>query len=109
MVSAHLAVEQQDLPRLKTSSAPGTTSRTTTATGGPCSAMPSMPSTTAMSRPADRCTPTSPRSSSPAAPTRCALNGMTVIAEAEIRGHWLAAEIDAPGSGEATSQQDRPE
>src|SRR6266851_4854152 len=47
-----------------------TTSKTTTATDGPCSATPSTPSTTATSNPAAPCTPTSPCSCSPGEPTR---------------------------------------
>ena len=34
------------------------------------------------------------------------LNGMPVVAEAEIRGHWLAAEIMRAWTGRAASQQD---
>jgi hypothetical protein len=75
------------------------------ATDGPCSATRSMSSIMAMSRPADRCTPTSPPSSSPRAPTAAPLQrhdrrrgGRDPRALAGRRGHAGLDQAMPPAS-----------
>jgi uncharacterized protein len=90
---AHIAVEQEDLPRLRDSySTPGTTSRTTTATDGLCSAIDvEHDAHLQTGRPLH--VDVAAFLLAPGADPLRPCNGMTVVAEAEIHRHWLAAEI----------------